>query len=429
MASCLAAIATGMSSCFVYLQHDSPAMRTLSVSASQHFEVHGQAAGAAAQLTLHADWSVAGSSSLLLGTLQLGGGAGSGGTHLTVATGGQLTLQTVTMARGTVAFSGSVAVTGSTWTSAHLSGTSGQLSLAGGTLAGSTIQLTGGTATFGGSCVLTNTPVSVSGAASAPQALLGVSHCELRSDGTAVPLVVGAAAMATVTQTTFRSTAGSITAVSVVAGGNLTVSASQLVRADGHTDPFPCDGTLPRCAGAHAGSVEVGGPTAVTMAAPLVCDAASGRCLADLCVADHVSCGASVNTCVPTTGTCRCAALWSGARCDIGHCPAGATQASPSDRYCSDLVGTCAGPGRSSDLVNAKYKRGVSRPACQAGCDANPACVGYSYAADDGHCRVLGPGLDTDLGGGWGAYTHPATTIGGTVGWSGYVCAAVAGRN
>jgi hypothetical protein len=446
MASCLAAIATGMSSCFVYLQHDSPAMRTLSVSASQYFEVHGQASGAAAELALHADWSVAGSGSLLLGTLQLGGGSGSGGTHLTVATGGQLTLQTVTMTRGTVAFSGSVAVTGSTWTSAHLSGTSGQLSLAGGTLAGSTIQLTGGTATFGGSCVLTNTPVSVSGAASAPQALLGVSHCELRSDGTAVPLVVGAAAMATVTQTTFRSTAGSITAVSVVAGGNLTVSASRLVRADGHTDPFPCDGTLPHCAGAHAGSVEVGGPTAVTMAAPLVCDAASGRCLADLCVADPGRCGASVNTCVSPAGTCRCAALWSGARCDSWSgrgCPAGATKASPSDRYCSDLVGACHGPGGSGDGVNGKEKHPVSRPACQASCDAAPTCSGYSYCADcGGVCWVHGPGLDTDLAGGWTAHTywyastHPATTIGGAsgrivgvVGFWGYVCAAVAGRN
>jgi hypothetical protein len=252
--------------------------------------------------------------------------------------------------------------------------------------------------------------------------------------------VVGAAAMATVTQTTFRSTAGSITAVSVVAGGTLTVSASQLVRADGHTDPFPCDGTLPRCAGAHAGPVEVGGPTAVTMAAPLVCDAASGRCLADLCVANHVSCGASVNTCVPTTGTCRCAALWSGARCDIGHCPAGATQASPSDRYCSDLVGECVGPGGVS--VNAKYRIAFVdgypsrvRAACRAICDAASTCVGYAYndgARDDddyGTCRVYGPGLDTDLARGWSALTYPTTTIAGASSNLDIVCAAVAGRN
>jgi hypothetical protein len=257
-------------------------MRMLSVSAGQYFEVHGQDSGAAAQLALHADWSVAGSGSLLLGSLQLGGGSGSSGTHLIVAAGGQLTLQTVTMAGGTVTFSGNVTVTGSTLTSAHLSGTSGQLGLSGGTLTGSTVQLTQGTATFGGSCMLTNTPVSVSGATSPAQALLGVSQCELWGDGTAVLLTVGAAAMATVTQTTFRSTAGNITAVSVAAGGNLTVGSSQLVRADGHSDPFPCDGTLPHCTGAHTGLVRVNGPAAVTMASPLVCDVTTGTCLCDI---------------------------------------------------------------------------------------------------------------------------------------------------
>eukprot|EP01049_Picozoa_sp_SAG25_P000322 SAG25_NODE_10_length_28450_cov_12.738775_2_plen_1259_part_00 len=300
MVSCLADIATGMSSCFVYLQHDSPAMRTLSVSAGQYFEVHGQASGAAAQLALHADWSVAGSGSLLLGSLQLGGGSGSGGTHLTVATGGRLTLQTVTMASGTVTFSGSVTVTGSTLSSARLSGTSGQLSLTGGTLTGSTVQLARGTATFGGSCMLINTPVTVSGAAGAPQALLGISQCELRGDGTAVPLTVGAAAMATVTQTTFRSTAANITAVSVAAGGNLTVGSSQLVRADGHSDPFPCDGTLPRCAGPHAGPVKVDGPAAITLASLLVCDTTTGTCLSDLCFV--VDCGTT--QCVSPNGYC-----------------------------------------------------------------------------------------------------------------------------
>ena len=49
------------------------------------------------------------------------------------------------------------------------------------------------------------------------------------------------------------------------------------------------------------------------------------------------------------------------------------------------------------------------------------------------YCYVYGPGLDTDLAGGWIAWTHPTTTIGGADGDSGrnggYVCAAVAGRN
>jgi hypothetical protein len=201
---------------------------------------------------------------------------------MTVYSGGQLLLQTVNLQSANISFSGNVSITGSTLTAARLSGTSGQLSLTGGTLTGSTVQLTRGTATFGGSCMLINTPVTVSGAAGAPQALLGVSQCELRGDGTAVPLTVGAAAMATVTQTTFRSTAGNITAVSVAAGGNVTVGSSQLVCTDGHTDPFPCDGTLPRCVGAHVGSVTVDGPAAITMASPLVCDVTTGKCLSNV---------------------------------------------------------------------------------------------------------------------------------------------------
>jgi hypothetical protein len=217
------------------------------------------------------------------------------------------------------------------------------------------------------------------------------------------------------------------------------LSASQLVNSTGHhTQPFPCDGTLAHgCVGAHAGAVVLSGPDTITAAHPLVCDVASGRCVADRCVADAGLCGASVNTCV-APGTCRCAAAWQGARCDtcapghsgptcqLGGCPAGATA---SGTYCSDLVGRCAGPGGRSDYTNGKEKDGGTRTACRAGCDANPACVGYTYHARYGLCRVHGPGLDTDLGGGWSAYTRPATTIGGANDDSDYVCAAVAGRN
>ena len=108
-------------------------------------------------------------------------------------------------------------------------------------------------------------------------------------------------------------------------------------------------------------------------------------------------------------------------------CPAGAT-AAPEARYCSDLVGWCQGPGGSGG-VNGKYKHQVaSRDACQAFCDAAPACVGYSYWDNSELCQVHGPGLDTDLGG-WRALTHPATTISGANGASDWVCAAVAGHN
>jgi hypothetical protein len=100
------------------------------------------------------------------------------------------------------------------------------------------------------------------------------------------------------------------------------------------------------------------------------------------------------------------------------------------DRYCSDLVGVCVGPGGDYMYVNAKYKTDVaSRVDCQAGCDAAPACVGYAYDASNGFCYVYGPGLDTDLAGGWFAYSNPTATIGGADGGSLYVCAAVAGRN
>jgi hypothetical protein len=194
-------------------------------------------------------------------------------------------------------------------------------------------------------------------------------------------------------------TGGSTTAILVAAGGSLTVSASQLVDSTGHhTLPFPCDGTLAHgCAAAHAGVVVVSGPGAITAAHPLVCDAASGRCVA------------------------------------TAPCPAHATLA-PDSRYCSDLVGRCVGPGESGDRVNGKYKQGLTRPACRAECDASPACTGYTYyGANSWYCNVHGPGLDTDLGGGWRPSTFPATTIGGASivghGFSGHVCAAVAGRN
>jgi hypothetical protein len=230
--------------------------------------------------------------------------------------------------------------------------------------------------------------------------------------GSTTAISVAAGGSLTVTQTNFTDT-GSSTAISVAAGGSVTVSASQLVdNEEGRAQPFPCDGTLTQiitlahaCAGAHAGAVTMRGTMVFTMAAPLVCDAASGRC----------------NTLV-----CEAAS----GRCNTAHCPAHATLAL-GGRYCSDLVGECVGPSGSSDYVNAKYKTGVTRPACQAECDANVACTGYSYHASNLFlaCQVHGPGLDTDLGGGWTAYTHPVTLIAGADGHSTWVCAAVAGRN
>jgi hypothetical protein len=100
-------------------------------------------------------------------------------------------------------------------------------------------------------------------------------------------------------------------------------------------------------------------------------------------------------------------------------------------------VGHCQRPGGISDFVTYKFKQGVStRTACQAFCDASLACIGYAYRANyrGGYCIVIGPGLDTDLAGGWSPGCRIrenclTTTIGGADGNSAVVCAAVAGRN
>ena len=144
-----------------------------------------------------------------------------------------------------------------------------------------------------------------------------ITGAELQSDGSSIPLAVESNGMGTVTQTVFRSTAGDITAVSVAVGGNMTVGESQLIKADGSADPFPCDGTLPDCVGEHDGSVVVEGPSAVNMAAPLVCDVETGECLSDLCFV--VDCGVG-GTCVSPHGTCTCSLGYSGDHCEIHQC-------------------------------------------------------------------------------------------------------------
>ena len=151
------------------------------------------------------------------------------------------------------------------------------LSVSGGTLTGSTVTLGDGSAVLDGSCTLVISPVSMAAGT------VSVSACELQSDGSSVPLTVESGGSATVTGVIFRSSAGDITAVSVSEGGSLTVGESQLVGADGSSDRFPCEGTLPDCVGVHAGSVDVDGPAAITLASPLVCDMVTGACDAVTC--------------------------------------------------------------------------------------------------------------------------------------------------
>ena len=101
-----------------------------------------------------------------------------------------------------------------------------------GTVTGSTVTVTSGGVTVDTGCVLTDSPISLGGAGST----VTISGAELRSDGSSVPLAVEAGGAATVAATTFRSTAGDITAVSVAEGASLTVGGSRLVKADGGAD-------------------------------------------------------------------------------------------------------------------------------------------------------------------------------------------------
>ena len=140
-------------------------------------------------------------------------------------------------------------------------------------------------------------------------------------------LTVQSGGAATATGTSFQSTNDTLPTaspwtvqvlVSVEDGGSLAVTDSQLVAADGSTDPLPCDGAAATCAAPHAGTVELAGPAKMRKGVPLVCDAAS-QCVGDLCAV--VDCGAG-GTCVSPIGTCTCdtANFYSGDRCETHTC-------------------------------------------------------------------------------------------------------------
>jgi hypothetical protein len=277
MPSCLADIARGMESCFVYLQRDTGEIGTISVDAREHFEIHGNQGEP--KLRLFADFGV--SRVLILADLTVVGGSGHG-FQMSVETGGRLTFERVQMEGGSLTFAGVVSLLESSLVEVMVTGSSrSELSLSGGTVTGSAVTMTSGVMVVDTGCVLTDSPIDVGGAGGT----VTISGVELRSDGFSVPLTVEAGGAATVTESVFRSTAGDITAVSVTEGGSLTVGESQLVEANGSANPLPCIGTLLDCAGVHDGSVVVEGPSAVTLASPLVCDVETGDCLADVCLA------------------------------------------------------------------------------------------------------------------------------------------------
>ena len=178
---------------------------------------------------------------------------------------------------GSLTFAGVVTLMESSLVGSELSGSSGSaLSLSGGTVTGSTVSVSSRRMTVDGRCVLTDSPIDVGGAGSS----VTISGAELQSDGSTVPLTIESGGAPTVAATRFRSTMGDITAVSLAEGGSFTVGGSQLIKADGSANPFPCDGMMPDCDGEHDGPVVVEGPWAGTLVSPLVCDVETGECLA-----------------------------------------------------------------------------------------------------------------------------------------------------
>eukprot|EP01051_Picozoa_sp_SAG22_P001635 SAG22_NODE_66_length_22936_cov_626.714279_20_plen_1767_part_00 len=234
MPSCLADIARGMESCFVYLQRDTGDLGTISIDDGEHFEIHGNQRES--KLRILADFGVSGV--LVLADLAVIGGS-SDGSQISVEAGGQLRFDRVQMAGGSVTFAGVVSLVESSLAEVAVTASSGSvLRVVGGVVTGSTVAMTSGGIVVEGACVLTDSPIDVGGAGSS----VTISGGELQSAGSSVPLTIEADGVATVTETVFRSTAGDITAVSVAEGGSLTVGESQLVGADGSADPFPAAG-------------------------------------------------------------------------------------------------------------------------------------------------------------------------------------------
>ena len=130
--SCLADIASGMTSCFIYLRADARGLGTVNVAAGQSFEVHGSGQSL---LEVQADWEVASAASLMLADLHLVGGSG-GAASVSVASGGELSLVRVEVeSGGAVSFSGSVSVTECVLTGVDLVGNTATaaVSVSGGT--------------------------------------------------------------------------------------------------------------------------------------------------------------------------------------------------------------------------------------------------------------------------------------------------------
>eukprot|EP01052_Picozoa_sp_SAG31_P008375 SAG31_NODE_422_length_15859_cov_5.161865_3_plen_463_part_00 len=132
-------------------------------------------------------------------------------------------------------------------------------------------------------------------------------------------LTVQSGAELTLMHTTLTTEVMGSTVLLVEEGGITTVEACQLERAEGTSDPMPCDGALLDCVAPHAGAVELAGVAVVRSDLPLICDAETGECIngSDMCFV--VDCGVG-GTCVSPHGTCTCSIGYSGDRCETHTC-------------------------------------------------------------------------------------------------------------
>ena len=86
--------------------------------------------------------------------------------------------------------------------------------------------------------------------------------------------------------------------------------------------------------------------------------------------------------------------------------------------YTSVGAGACRGNGGATDMVNSRYKTGVStESACEAFCDAEATCAGFAWeSSGDNMCILYGPGMSGECASPYAAQTNNGPTVCGAQG-------------
>eukprot|EP01047_Picozoa_sp_COSAG01_P032460 COSAG01_NODE_2347_length_7858_cov_6.577007_7_plen_571_part_00 len=135
-----------------------------------------------------------------------------------------------------------------------------------------------------------------------------------------------------------------------------------------------------------------------------------------------------------------CPPGWTGQDCNIKllnstGCPDGSAPA-PEGKYCVPLDGDCRGPNAAP--INSKFNiwpeadgQNKNQSDCASACNAEPNCVGYSWAPETHLCQVYGAGIAQHASPPWIGDPHDDVTTIATVQWGENhpVCVAIAGKN